>query len=42
MKFIGESYHAGTTPVSYEKDAVGSASEFISFLKKKAKGMDRV
>ncbi|MCM3675923.1 MULTISPECIES: peptidase dimerization domain-containing protein [Peribacillus] len=40
VKIIGESEHAGTTPMSYRKDAVGFASEFISFLTKKAKGMD--
>ncbi len=40
VKIIGESDHAGTTPMSYRKDAVGFASEFISFLTKKAKGMD--
>ncbi|MFJ7508609.1 allantoate deiminase [Peribacillus simplex] len=40
VKITGESNHAGTTPMSYRKDAVGLASEFISFLTKKAKGMD--
>ncbi|MFF2854911.1 allantoate deiminase [Peribacillus sp. NPDC058002] len=40
VKIIGESDHAGTTPMSSRKDAVGFASEFISFLTKKAKDMD--
>ncbi|MDM5219301.1 allantoate deiminase [Peribacillus sp. NJ11] len=40
VKIIGESNHAGTTPMSYRKDAVSAAAEFISFLTKKAKGMD--
>ena len=40
VKVVGESDHAGTTPMSYRKDAVSTASEFISFLTNKAKGMD--
>ncbi|CAH0190899.1 Allantoate amidohydrolase [Peribacillus sp. Bi96] len=40
VKIVGESDHAGTTPMSYRKDAVSAASEFISFLTKKAKRMD--
>ncbi|MFD9626399.1 allantoate deiminase [Peribacillus muralis] len=40
VKVVGESNHAGTTPMFYRKDAVSTASEFISFLTKKAKGMD--
>ncbi|MFE4811132.1 hypothetical protein ACFQ9Y_08220 [Peribacillus simplex] len=31
VKIIGESVHAGTTLISYRKDAVGFASEFILF-----------
>ncbi|MFD6210515.1 allantoate deiminase [Peribacillus sp. NPDC060253] len=40
VKIVGESDHAGTTPMSYRKDAVSAASEFISFLTKKAKRMN--
>ncbi|MEH7085724.1 allantoate deiminase [Neobacillus drentensis] len=38
----GESNHAGTTPMSYRKDAVTTASHFISFLTEKAKQVDPV
>ncbi|MGE7761285.1 allantoate deiminase [Peribacillus sp. NPDC097895] len=41
VKIVGESDHAGTTPMSYRKDAVSAASECISFLTKRAKRMDR-
>lgn len=39
IKVQGESNHAGTTPMHYRKDAVSTASEYISFLTKKAKEM---
>ncbi|MFD6440858.1 M20 family metallo-hydrolase, partial [Peribacillus sp. NPDC060186] len=40
VRVVGESNHAGTTPMHYRKDAVGAASEFISLLTKKAKETD--
>jgi allantoate deiminase len=40
IRVIGESNHAGTTPMLFRKDAVYIASNLISFLTEKAKGMD--
>ena len=40
IRVLGESNHAGTTPMHYRKDAVSAASEYISFLTKKAKEMN--
>ncbi|PFP25908.1 allantoate amidohydrolase [Bacillus sp. AFS073361] len=40
IQIKGESNHAGTTPMSYRKDAVTTASQFISFLTEKAKAID--
>lgn len=36
----GESNHAGTTPMLYRKDAIVTASQFISYLTNKAKELD--
>lgn len=40
VRVIGESNHAGTTPMPFRKDAVYTASYLISFLTEKAKGID--
>lgn len=40
VRIKGESNHAGTTPMSYRKDAVVTASQLISFLTNKAKEID--
>ena len=40
IRIKGESNHAGTTPMPYRKDAVVTASQFISFLTNKAKEID--
>jgi len=37
VKVVGESNHAGTTPMSCRKDAVAIASELITYLMKQAK-----
>ncbi|WHY69392.1 allantoate deiminase [Neobacillus sp. SuZ13] len=37
IRIKGESNHAGTTPMSYRKDALTTASYFISYLTEKAK-----
>jgi allantoate deiminase len=37
----GESNHAGTTPMQFRKDALSTASHFISYLTQKAKSVDR-
>ncbi len=41
ITIIGESNHAGTTPMEYRKDALYMAAQFISFVTKKAKMMDK-
>ncbi|MFJ7677145.1 allantoate deiminase [Peribacillus sp. NPDC097198] len=40
IRVLGESNHAGTTPMHDRRDAVSAASEYISFLTSKAKEMD--
>ena len=40
IRIKGKSNHAGTTPMAYRKDAVVTASKFISFLTNKAKEID--
>jgi allantoate deiminase len=40
VRIEGESNHAGTTPMSYRKDAVVASSQLIAFLTEKAKEMD--
>lgn len=40
IRVLGESNHAGTTPMHYRKDAVSVTSEYIALLTKKAKEMD--
>ncbi|WEG13487.1 allantoate deiminase [Pullulanibacillus sp. KACC 23026] len=41
ITIIGESNHAGTTPMPLRKDAVSTAAYLISFLTEKAKEVDR-
>jgi allantoate deiminase len=41
IKIKGESNHAGTTPMSFRKDALCTASHFIAFLTEKAKQVDQ-
>ncbi|WP_160722992.1 allantoate deiminase [Bacillus sp. USDA818B3_A] len=40
IHIMGESNHAGTTPMPFRKDAVSTASYLISFLTEKAKELD--
>jgi allantoate deiminase len=40
VQIMGESNHAGTTPMQYRKDAVSTASHFITYLTEKAKEVD--
>lgn len=42
IQVMGESNHAGTTPMSFRKDAMSAASELISYITKKAKQTDPV
>ncbi len=42
IQVIGESNHAGTTPMPFRKDAMSAASELISYITKKAKRTDPV
>lgn len=39
---VGESNHAGTTPMSYRKDAISIASDLICYITKKAKESDPI
>ncbi|RTR31836.1 allantoate amidohydrolase [Robertmurraya yapensis] len=40
INVVGESNHAGTTPMYYRKDAVSTASKLITYLTEKAKEFD--
>lgn len=40
INILGESNHAGTTPMEYRKDAIIHAAEFISYVTNKAKQTD--
>ncbi|MDL4841017.1 allantoate deiminase [Aquibacillus rhizosphaerae] len=40
IKVIGESNHAGTTPMSYRKDAMSISAQIISYIADKAKATD--
>lgn len=40
VRIIGESNHAGTTPMTYRKDAVSTASQLISYLTNRAQETD--
>jgi allantoate deiminase len=40
VRVIGESNHAGTTPMQFRKDAVSTASNYISYLTKRAQEID--
>lgn len=40
VQIIGESNHAGTTPMQYRKDAVRTASYLIAYLTKRAEEID--
>lgn len=40
VRIVGESNHAGTTPMQFRKDAVSTASYFIFYLTKKAEELD--
>ncbi|MEQ2526799.1 allantoate deiminase [Bacillaceae bacterium CLA-AA-H227] len=40
INVVGESNHAGTTPMFYRKDAVSTASKLITYLTEKAKEFD--
>lgn len=40
VRIIGESNHAGTTPMQFRKDAVSTASYLINYLTNKAKEID--
>lgn len=40
IKVVGESNHAGTTPMLYRRDAVSAASKLITYLTEKAKEFD--
>lgn len=40
VRIIGESNHAGTTPMQFRKDAVSTASHLISYLTKRAEEID--
>ncbi|PKG22039.1 allantoate deiminase [Niallia nealsonii] len=40
IKIIGESNHAGTTPMSYRKDSMHIASEFIAYAMNKVKEIE--
>ena len=41
IQVLGESNHAGTTPMHYRKDAVTAVSHMISYLTEKTKEMDK-